>query len=126
MTSSVPDSFNLDELSAMLENAPQEEELHNANEPKNLSPEDIQRIALEAINYASERAPGPVVHKVMVMAIITRMIEWHTHMGMDMFDNDNEESGLCWLRDAGKFQSIMDSLLNITVGDDDFTCNQND
>ena len=125
-SSSVPDSFSMDELSNMLENAPQEEDLHTANQSKELSPEDIERIAQEAIDYASERAPGPLVHKVMAMAIITRMIEWHTHMGVDMFDNDNQMSGVCWLRDAGKFQSMMNSLVNISVGDDDFTCDQDD
>ena len=31
MTSSVPDSFNMDELSAMLENAPQEDDIHAEN-----------------------------------------------------------------------------------------------
>ena len=126
MTASVPDSFNLDELSAMLETAPQEEDLHTPadNSDKELTPEFVEGVAQEALELASSKCSDPLVHKVMMMTICSRMIEWHTHVAMTQFEDGNERSGTCWMRDAGKFQAMMDSLVNIGVGPDDFTCVQ--
>jgi len=113
----------MDELSNMLENAPQEEDLHASanNSDKELTPEYIQNIAEEALDFASSKCKDPLVHKVIMMAICSRMIEWHTHVAMTQFEEGNEQSGTCWMRDAGKFQAMMDSLVNIGVGPDDFT-----
>ena len=58
MTSSVPDSFSMDDLSKMLEDAPQEEELHaencacNDDKDSEFSPERIESIAQEALELA--------------------------------------------------------------------------
>ena len=124
MTASVPDSFNLDDLSAMLENAPQEEELHTANndDKQEHTPEYIEKVVQDTLELATEKCKDPLVHKVMMMAICSRMIEWHTQVAMAQFEESNEKSGICWLRDAGKFQAMMDSLVNISIGPDDFTC----
>ena len=124
MTSSVPDSFSMDELSNLLENAPQEDDLHADNSEKELTPEFINQVALDALEFASNKCSDPLVHKVMMMAICSRMVEWHTHIGHTQFEEGNVSSGTCWLRDAGKFQSMLDSLVNIAIGPDDFTCNQ--
>ena len=124
MTASVPDSFNLDELSAMLETAQQEEDLHTPtdNSEKELTPEFIESVAEECLQLASDKCSDPLVHKVMMMTICARMIDWHTHVAMAQFEEGNEKSGTCWMRDAGKFQAMMDSLVNIGIGPDDYTC----
>ena len=124
MTSSVPDSFNLDDLSAMLENAPQEEDLHSVNndDKQEQTPEYIEKVAQEALELATEKCKDPLVHKVMMMAVCTRMIDWHTQVAMAQFEEGNEKSGICWMRDAGKFQAMMDSLISIAIGPDDWTC----
>jgi hypothetical protein len=124
MTSSVPDSFNLDDLSAMLENAPQEEDLHTAaanDDKQEYTPEYIEKVAQETLELATEKCKDPLVHKVIMMAVCSRMIDWHTQVAMAQFEEGNEKSGICWMRDAGKFQAMMDSLVNIGVGPDDFT-----
>ena len=123
--SAIPESFNLDELSKMLENAPQEDELHACNHDKEYSEEDFMRVAEEAINYASERIPSPTVHKLMMMLIATRMVRWHNSMAEMQLADDNAESAACWYRDGGKFQAMMDSLTNISVGPDDCFCDNN-
>ena len=46
----------------------------------------------------------------------------HRQVAMAQFEEGNEKSGICWMRDAGKFQAMMDSLVNISIGPDDFTC----
>jgi hypothetical protein len=124
MTQSVPDSFSMDELSNMLENAPQEEELHAAaeNSDKELTPEQIDDIADEALEFASSKCDDPLVHKVIAMKVIHNMIMWHKTVSSKQYDEGNELSGGAWGRDAGKFQAVMDILCNVTVGPDDFTC----
>ena len=127
MTSSVPDSFNLDELSAMLENAPQEEDLHvcaDNDDKQEFTPEYIESVAQECLELATEKCADPLVHKVMCMMIVSRMIEWHNNCAERQLDDGNIQSAACWYRDAGKFQAMMDSLVNIGVGPDDFTCTQ--
>ena len=124
MTSSVPDSFSMDELSNMLENAPQEEELHAAaeNSDKSLTPEQIEDIAQEALDFASEKCDDPLVHKVIAMKVIHNMIQWHKTVSEKQYADGHAASGGAWGRDAGKFQAVMDILCNVTVGPDDFTC----
>ena len=124
MTSSIPDSFNLDQLSELLENAPSEDDVHTpaANENKEITPEFIDDCAMKALDFATELCKDPLVHKVMMMMIASRMVEWHTSIGQKQFDAGEEMSGVCWLRDAGKFQAMLDSLVNIGVGPNDHTC----
>jgi hypothetical protein len=122
MTSSIPDSFNLDELSAMLENAPQEEELHTTE--KELTPEFIEKVAMDALDMATEACPDPLVHKVIAMMVIHRMVDWHKHVASRQLEEGNEASMGAWMRDAGKFQAVMDILCSIAIGPDDFTCSQ--
>ena len=43
-------------------------------------------------------------------------------VGEANYKDGQEETAVCWFRDAGKFQSMMDSLVVISVGDRDFTC----
>ena len=127
MTSSIPDSFNLDELSAMLENAPQEEDLHTAADnsgKQEFTPDRIEAIAQEMLELASEKCPDPLVHKVMAMMIVHRMVDWHKHVASRQLEEGNEASMGAWMRDAGKFQAVMDILCSIAIGPDDFTCSQ--
>ena len=127
MTSSVPDSFSMDELSNMLENAPQEEDLHAENCGCNdckqeYTPEYIEKIAQECLELASEKCSDPLVHKVMAMMVMSRMTDWHISVAQRQLDDGNLQSMGAWMRDAGKFQAVMDILCNVSVGPDDFTC----
>ena len=58
----------------------------------------------------------------MCMMIVSRMIEWHNNCALRQLEDDEVRSAACWYRDAGKFQAMMDSLVNIGVGPNDFTC----
>ena len=117
----------MDELSAMLENAPQEEDIHAehcdcCNDDKDYTPEFIDKVAIEALELASDKCSDPLVHKVIAMMIVSRMISWHNKMAELQIEEGNLESAACWYRDAGKFQSMMDSFVNIGIGPDDYTC----
>ena len=116
----------MDELSNMLENAPQEEELHAAadNDDKEFTPEFIESIAQEMLELATEKCPDPLVHKVIAMMVICRMVDWHKGVAKSQLDDGNLQSMGAWMRDAGKFQACMDILTSIAIGPTDFTCSQ--
>ena len=128
MTSSIPESFSMDDLEKAMETAPNEELLHATvgcnDDDKELSPEFIEGIAQECLEFASAKCPDPLVHKVMAMMIISRMVDWHKGVAIRQLEEDNLESMGAWMRDAGKFQAVMDILCSIAIGPDDFTCNQ--
>ena len=76
----IPNSFSMDELSNMLENAPQEDDLHAAvanNADKELTPEQMEELAEEVLEYAYSKCTDPLVHKVVAMRVIHNMVEWH-------------------------------------------------
>ena len=118
-----PDSFNLDELNAMLADAPKEEECHAENDTDKFSEEFIQATVGEALDLMTDRVSDPVVHKVAMLAIASRMIEWHTGIGQRVI-GEYEDMGTSWLRDAGKFQAIIQILKGISLGDNDHWCEQ--
>ena len=120
-----PDSFSMDDLKAMLESAPKEEDLGRAvtnsgDTTHDFSEETVSNIADEALEYATDRSHGPLVHKVMICKIICQMIDWHSKMHSVILEDGEEHSALCWARDAGKFQAIMDIITSINVGPEDF------
>ena len=120
MTSSIPESFNMDDLKALLADAPKEEDLNKADTTHDFSEETVSNIADEALEYATDRSHGPLVHKVMICKIICQMIDWHSKMHSVILEDGEEHSALCWARDAGKFQAIMDIITSINVGPEDF------
>ena len=122
MSASVPNKISMDDLTAALESAPAEEELRTNLEKREYSQEYIEQVASDALDMASDLVKDPVVHKVMAMMILNRMATWHSMVGEANYKDGQEETAVCWLRDAGKFQSMMDSLVVISVGDSDFTC----
>ena len=123
MTSSIPESFNMDQLSELLETAQSEDDLHTAadNSDKELTPEFIESVAQEVLELATDKCPDPIVHKVIAMMIICRMVDWHKGVATKQLEDGNEQSMGAWMRDAGKFQACMDILTSIAIGPDDFT-----
>ena len=123
MTSSIPESFNMDQLSELLETAQSEDDLHTAadNSDKELTPEFIESVAQEVLELATDKCPDPIVHKVIAMMVICRMVDWHKGVATKQLEDGNEQSMGAWMRDAGKFQACMDILTSIAIGPDDFT-----
>ena len=119
MTSSIPDSFNLDELQAMLDNAPSENEVSDSDRSsdKDSILDDVES-AMAAINHITDQA---LVHKLVAIQILHNLFEWHDTVGVKCIRNAQSDQASGWLRDAGKFQAIMNILQTISVDDDDFT-----
>ena len=122
MTASVPESFSMDELSKAMESAPKEDQLRENLDKREYTQEYIEQVADDALEMASNLVKDPLVHKVMAMMIINRMIQWHTIIGEKHLEQGETEAAICWFRDAGKFQSMFDSMIQISVGNNDFTC----
>jgi len=119
----------MDDLEKAMETAPNEELLHatvGCNDDKEFSPEFIEDVAIKALEEASELCPDPVVHKVMAMMVISRMADWHKGVAIRQLEEGNRESMGAWMRDAGKFQAVMDILCSICIGPTDFTVNHDD
>ena len=130
MTSSIPDSFSLDEHSNLLENAPQEEDLkaHHSNDcpgcPECEITEDaIDEAAHKGLDLMCELISDPVVHKVALLKVANNMVAWHTTVGENANERGDTDCGTAWLRDAGKWQAIMDIAMSIGLGPNDTYCN---
>lgn len=131
MTASVPESFSMDDLTSMLENAPSEDECQSSNESDKYSEEYITREIHDALDLLYQRVQDPAVHKMCMQLICSRMIEYHTLMAHEMLSDAQDEGPVrgcmtAWMRDAGKFQSIAGILSSISMGDNDFGCNVED
>ena len=120
MTSSIPSSFSSEDLQRMLDDKLAEREVET--EDTSIQ-EKIEYIAQQALAEAAESAEGaaPVAHKVMALMICDRFVQWHSNVAQRLIEEGDLESAISWARDAGKFQAIMDILLSVTVGPDDFT-----
>lgn len=107
----------MDDLQAMLENAPSEDEITecDCNTDSHLDELDA---AMEAINQVSEDA---LLHKLVVIQILHNLFDWHNAVGSKCVHLGKSKSAEAWLKDAGKFQAIMNILHTISVDNDDFT-----
>ena len=128
MTASIPNSFNSDELQKLMDNAPHEADCQcgecpskASSDTSDYSEERINDIVIEALNDMGELSPGPLVHKVAMMAICERMYDWHVTMGEKLMEDDDTKAASAWLKDAGHFQVIFNILRCISVGKEDFT-----
>ncbi len=132
MTQSIPNSFSMDDLQDLLKDAKTEEET-TASCPHYISEiEDsdeyihaIQEYVVKALNDLSEPLESEdcmVVHKAIMAILIDKMIAFHSKGGMELHKEGNHIPGMCWERDAGKFQAMAVILGGISVGDKDFMC----
>ena len=96
------------------------------SERPELTPDQMIEVAEYCVDRALSDggANSPVVHKLMIMMIIQRFMEWHSNCSERMFEDHEVRSAICWARDAGKFQALANIIDSISVGPDDFTISQ--
>ena len=122
-----PDSFSMADLQAMLENAPQDITDVQPEAPENSEDrtERLTRLAAQALDNLIEDMDGvdaAQTEKAILHMIAEKMLEWHSRVGMRLADDGDHRSAMGWLRDAGKFQAVLNIVETIGVGPDDFTC----
>jgi hypothetical protein len=130
MTSSIPDSFSTSDLEAMLESAPKEDEIkqqHSDDCPGcpecEITDQKIEKAAEAGLELMVEQCDDPVVHKLALIKVAHNMAAWHTRVGENANDRGDTDCGTAWLRDAGKWQAIMDIAMSIGLGPNDSWCN---
>ena len=122
MTASVPSGFSRDDLEKLLAAAPTEsvDLPTDDDEPRfgkqNLTEDELLEAAAYLVDESLERCNDPLFHKAIVLTITTRMIAWHMSCAEQQ---DTPESRDSWIRDAGKFQAMMDILTSICLGQND-------
>jgi len=128
MTASIPNGFSSDDLERMLANAAQD--ITDA-EPtgegiygkQGLTQDQLVALAEEVVDQSLQECSDPILHKVIVLTIIARFAEWHKAIAEKHIGENQLESAGAWMRDAGKFQAMMDILTSVSFGPDDFACN---
>ncbi len=124
--SNIPDSFSTEDLKALLEGAPKDI-TDQPIDPDDISPEQLQEIVDPLLDQALEKCPGPIVHKAMVMRILSQLLNYH----MGMYDKINDGSASKapteirnevaggWARDAGHLQVMLKIMADIQMNDND-------
>ena len=126
-SANIPDGFSMGELE-LLAQAAAEREVEDTTEEAlydGKTQSEVCDIVDNLLGQSLEECNDPMVHKIMVLEIITNMIEWHTRQGVEHFEEGEAQGGVAWTRDAGKFQAAMTILLSIGVGPHDWTTPSN-
>ena len=123
-TPGIPDGVSFSDLQALMANAQTEEQAQNPVPSDESFQDKVERIAEKHLQAAIDDLDDPMVHKLMVIQALCNFIDWHNHVAQSKFEEGEFDCGAAWLKDAGKFQACLNILFNVTVGPDDFTCNE--
>ena len=115
MTSSIPDSLSSADLEAMLSTARKEYDSDCTDKDYILERAD------EIIDLMEDMSRGPILPKIVALQVLHQLMSWHSKTGFERCQR-GDESGIAWLRDAGKLQSAMSDLTECQLGPDDFSC----
>ena len=133
-----PDSLSPEMLEQLMlaaqpeEQAQEEAQRANKNEKLHdgLTDDQLIELADRLIDDALEQCGDPMLHKIMAMRIISKLIYWHTEMGVGLISKSGGdegskhfEMGVGWLRDAGKLQGAGSLLQEVSIGPNDFVAN---
>ena len=121
-SSSIPDGISFEDLEGLASQAAAREEIDNVSDDSDklscgYTREEILNVAEKHCTAALEDINDPLVHKAMCVLMLNNMLEWHSKAGMNQ---DSPVAQMCWHRDAGKFQAILNILDTISVGEEDF------
>ena len=117
--SNVPNKVSEDQLKDLLADAVKESKLE-AQKKKGaydgLTEHEVRALAEKTVDSLADICEHPILDKAIVSEILHRMLRWHTVSGME----EEGKSACYWLRDAGKFQAMLNILVSIKVSDNDF------
>ena len=114
-----PDSFSTADLEALLASAPIEDDLHTQIDPNEPTQEQIEDVVTEGLDLMTSRITDPVVHKYALLRVASNMALWHTKIAEEQYKRGDTDSGTTWMRDAGKWQAIMDIAMSVSLGGND-------
>lgn len=123
MSTSIPDGISFKDLEGFADNAQREENVKPAPTygDNGATSADVHKMINKFLEQAAAEIHDPMVYKIFALETLTRLMGWHTSVGVDNFSEKEEESGVCWLRDAGKLQACISILSGVNIGTDDWT-----
>ena len=124
MTNSIPDSFSTDDLEGMLDKAPADitskKKDKDPSRPFNGHTKNelvaAVRDALDSLNTKFDQ--HVMIEKVIIMEALSALINHHSNVGVECFNEKEVHAGVCWLRDAGKLQSALTAIMDVEMKDD--------
>ena len=120
-SNNIPDSISNDDLQRLMNDIAE-----NQSDGSEITDEKLQQNIIsyidDLITDIDDRFEqnSPLVQKLAMLTMISNMIAWHTNVGVNSFQ-ENDECGVAWLRDAGKWQTLMQVLQGINMGPNDWT-----
>ena len=112
---------DLQKLADAAKEAGSNEETQEEKTYGGLTFDELWDVADEGLTLIQEKCAHPLGHKVAAIIVMGNMLNWHTKMAEQMMEDGEFKPAAGWLKDAGKFQAIMNILQTIEIGDDDPT-----
>ena len=125
--STIPNGISSDDLKALMATAHVDDEIdlnENTDEPTvetskgSFTQSEIEVLANAADEELFSICPHPIAHKVMIIQILDKMIQWHEQTALHK-DDAVEAAG--WAADAGKLHAVNTLFESISFGSQDFT-----
>ena len=82
----------------------------------------LQRVDAE-VDKLFDTLPDPLLHKLVVLNLLSRLMHWHEMISEKQLENKCQ-AALAWSADAGRLSAAHSILLNVAIGEHDFTVNQ--
>ena len=120
MTSSnIPDGISFADLQELVRDAQPEGGAKRCDGPFNgLTEEQFRDGIDEKLSELHKEFDHPMAAKYIVMESLQALMMWHTKRGQHEFEDGDDKSGVCWLRDAGILQAAMQCMHNVAMPDD--------
>lgn len=125
--STIPNGISSDDLKALMATAHVDDEIdlnENTDEPTvetskgSFTQSEIEALANAADEELFSICPHPIAHKVLIIQILDKMIQWHEQTALHK-DDPVEAAG--WAADAGKLHAVKTLFESISFGSQDFT-----
>ena len=121
MSTSVPDGISFADLEALAKEAPEETAIVPTEGPfDGINEQELKDLTDTFLDKMMGTNTHPMFGKAVAWRILNHFMEWHTAAGMKQIEDGEVESGMYWLRDAGKFQAMLNVFQTVTLGPDDF------
>ena len=116
--SDFPESISLEALENLQEKATKEPDRKVDGPYDGLTKGELITYVEEIMQETIAKCGDPMLHKVLMLEILSKMVQWHTAFAEEKECNSPES----WYKDAGKLQACMGILMSISMSDADFTC----
>jgi len=118
----IPDSISSDDLEELMASAVAD----NSTKPSvELTHDELEELAHKTIEQVADDLNGAqacLVHKMMLHIMAMRMVEFHSRVSHQLFEDGRPAEALAWGRDGGKFQAVLNIMDTVSCSDDDPTC----